>query len=184
MVCEGEVTEPQYLRGLERSIRNATIQIEIRSDRRDPLHLVQRAERMMREAERAARQERDEFRRYDEVWCVCDKDRHERLDEARRMARQNGIHLVVSNPCFELWLLLHFRDPPGQETGATILGMLRRHLPEYEKHLEFQHVADGVAKAIERAERLHAQAEEDGEEGRNPSTDVFRLARSILRTDP
>lgn len=35
---------------------------------------------------------------------------HPGLTDAIEQARQNGIWLAISNPCFELWLVLHFQD--------------------------------------------------------------------------
>lgn len=51
----------------------------------------------------------------DELWCVFDVEwptakRHPHLDQAMNLARDHGIRLAISNPCFELWLVLHFRD--------------------------------------------------------------------------
>lgn len=49
----------------------------------------------------------------DEFWCVFDVEwprNHPRLREAVQQARGNGINLAISNPCFELWLILHFES--------------------------------------------------------------------------
>lgn len=48
----------------------------------------------------------------DEIWVVIDVDRYqEHLPEVARLCVDANFHLAVSNPCFEYWLLLHFRDP-------------------------------------------------------------------------
>ena len=49
-------------------------------------------------------------RDFDEIWCVFDTDAHENLPHAIEEARQSGIAVAVSNPCFELWLVLHVRE--------------------------------------------------------------------------
>ena len=49
----------------------------------------------------------------DELWIVVDKDRWEEkmLSEvAQRCAQDDNLRLGLSNPCFELWLLLHLED--------------------------------------------------------------------------
>src|SRR5262249_49920866 len=45
----------------------------------------------------------------DEYWAVFDVDhhRHEELSTNAALAERHGYHLAGSNPCFELWLLLH-----------------------------------------------------------------------------
>lgn len=49
----------------------------------------------------------------DELWIVVDKDRwkDEMLSEvAQYCAADDNLHFCLSNPCFELWLLLHLED--------------------------------------------------------------------------
>lgn len=49
----------------------------------------------------------------DELWLVIDRDRwHERmLSQVARLCAQNPhMNFCMSNPCFELWLLLHIED--------------------------------------------------------------------------
>jgi hypothetical protein len=102
--CEGEASEPDYVNALKRlpTVRsNTSINIEVATERGVPLTLVRRA------VERASDDE------VDECWCVFDVEwplQHPNLDEALRLADEHGIRLAVSNPCFELWLILHFQD--------------------------------------------------------------------------
>lgn len=49
----------------------------------------------------------------DELWLVIDRDRwHERmLSQVAQLCSQNPhLNFCLSNPCFELWLLLHIED--------------------------------------------------------------------------
>lgn len=49
----------------------------------------------------------------DELWLVIDRDRwHERmLSQVAQLCAQNThLNFCMSNPCFELWLLLHLED--------------------------------------------------------------------------
>ena len=48
----------------------------------------------------------------DELWMVIDLDRwHNReLGSIAAQCKQKGYRLAVSNPCFELWLLLHIKS--------------------------------------------------------------------------
>ena len=48
-----------------------------------------------------------------EVWCVFDRDSHPSYQEAFEMASRNKrIRLCWSNPCIELWFLMHFLKLP------------------------------------------------------------------------
>lgn len=50
----------------------------------------------------------------DERWLVCDRDRQnfhdDSYDKIVAQCSSLGINLIVSNPAFQLWLLLHFTD--------------------------------------------------------------------------
>ncbi len=120
---------------------------------------------------------------YDAVWCVFDVDDHPQVADARQMARANGIELAISNPCFALWLLLHFRESPGMQPRDTMRRMLSRHVPGYDKRVEFTVYAEGYPQAVKRAEQMDKKAEEDGDSGRNPTTGVYRLTREIERKE-
>jgi hypothetical protein len=71
-----------------------------------PIHLVNRAIV-------AQRAERQEYRRgrgipYDEIWCVFDDDHRPEVREAITRAERWGVGVAFSNPCIELWFVLHF----------------------------------------------------------------------------
>lgn len=181
VVCEGERTEPDYIRGFQRHVRNATVEIEIPDERGDPKKLVEIAKQRGEQARRDAQRQRDEFLAFDELWCVFDRDEHTRFNDAVSMARGNGIELAVSNPCVELWLLLHFRDSPGARHRRDMQRLLREYLRGYDKGVEFDAVAPGIEEASTRARRLDDDAQSMGEAGRNPTTSFYRLTDSIAR---
>lgn len=127
-----------------------------------------------------AKSEKDENLRYEEVWCVFDVDEHPKVEEARRMALDNGLRLAMSNPCFELWLILHLRENPGARHRHDMQAMLKDLMPGVaDKYLDFSALSEGYDRAFQRAERLHRDARRDGEEHRNPYTEAFLLTDSI-----
>lgn len=183
VVCEGACTEPDYIHGYERHVRNATVKVELSEGQGDPLRIVQKAKRLKQQAARRARTQGDDFLDYDEVWCVFDRDEHARFDAAIALAQRSTIALAVSNPCVELWLLLHFRESPGARHRDDLRRMLRDDfLPGYDKHLDFERLVPGVAEADKRAERLARDAEALGDDPfKNPTTGFYLLTRSIAR---
>ena len=54
--------------------------------------------------------------------------------------------MAVSNPCFEVWLILHFADcAAGISSPKAAAEKLRRHLPDYSKGaLDFAVLAERV----------------------------------------
>ena len=173
------MTEPRYFRALRSEYRNSLVEIEIDDRGGIPKTLVERAAQRKREAEREAKSQRDEFLLYDEVWCVFDVDDHPKLADARQQARDNGIQLAVSNPCFEIWALLHFRDQTAHIQRKAVRSRLKKHLPAYEKELPFDQLKPHYEDAVQRAERLDDRCERDGCPGANPSTGVHRLSERI-----
>ncbi len=179
ILCEGEVTEPGYFRALIREFRNPLVDIEIDDHGGAPKTLVERAAERKRLSDRAARNQRDDFLRYDEIWCVFDVDEHANLPDARQQARAHGIELAVSNPCFELWALLHFQDQTAYLDRRNARSRLKRHLPEYDKDLPFSRLRAAYEEAVRRSQELDRRCEELGAPGDNPSTGVYRLAERI-----
>lgn len=179
IVCEGAVTEPEYFDGLRRDCRNPRVHIRLEPARGAPEALVRTAKRLKRAAEKEAKREADENVVFDAVWCVCDVDEHVGLDKAQAAAQGEGIRMAISNPCFELWLLLHFHDDPGPQHRRHLQQRLRQQLPDYDKRVRFDAYKPGYEEAVRRAERLDRRATDRGEPGGNPTTGVYLLTESI-----
>lgn len=97
IVCEGDVTERRYFTALRIHFKSL-IDLQFESGA-TPKTLVEWAARLKKEDPT-----------YDEVWCVFDIDEHPLVPEAKQQARDNQIDVAISNPNFELWLLLHFQE--------------------------------------------------------------------------
>ncbi len=128
-----------------------------------------------------AKRERDDNLRYDQVWCVFDRDEHPKFAEAIKFAEDHGLDLAVSNPCVELWLLLHFRDNPGAQHRDDIARMLRKYVPAYDKSVAFAVYGEGYRDAHRRGALLDQRCREDGEPFRNPSTGMYLLTEQVAR---
>lgn len=179
VVCEGAVTEPQYIEGFRIAQGANTVRVHVKAPGGDPKAVVETAIKLADAAAERARRERDDNLRYDEVWCVFDVDEHQRLDDAHGIADAGGVSLAVSNPCFELWLLLHFADQKAALSPKLAFQLLKKHLPAYTKHIRFAEVSAGYADATVRAEALDTHHARIGTEGGNPSTGVYRLTQRI-----
>jgi hypothetical protein len=179
LICEGAVTEPGYFNALRTELRNPLVEIEIEGRGEGPKSLVERAVLRKKESDRSARKEGKDSQVYDEIWCVFDVDEHAKLADARQQARDNGIELAVSNPCFELWALLHFQSQTAYLERQAARSRLKAHLPGYDKDLPFARLRTGYREAVQRATHLEGRCEERGCPGDNPSTGVHRLTERI-----
>jgi hypothetical protein len=181
VVCEGKKTEPLYFRQFQHHVHNPRVHVEPVGPAGVPLTVVQTAIDERRKAEDDAQRQRDENLRWDEVWAVFDMDDHPNVAEAKQLATANGIRLAVSNPCFELWALLHFVDQQAHIERGKLRPVLQPHLPGYEKVLVFAKLHPGYDEAVRRARELDDAAERAGRPGRNPTTSVHLLTE-IIRT--
>ncbi len=133
--------------------------------------------RLVREAaERAGLvRSRRRIEDYDQVWCVLDVDTHETLEEALREAGRLGIHMAVTNPCFELWLLWHFEEVSRHVTAKGLRERLAHH--RVTKHLPpgFPYTAyhDAVLRAHARGACQASRVPE------NPGSGVCELVTVI-----
>lgn len=179
VVCEGS-TEKEYVDSYVASLKNQlVVSVKAHGNSGVPITVVERARDLQRENAEDARRENDANVSFDSVWVMFDVDDHPRVGEAKQMALDNGIAFAVSNPCIELWLYLHFADPPGMQDRHKLLRMLKKHILDYDKHIRFAFFRDGIEPARKRAADLDHQAESDGEPGRNPTTGVWKLLNDI-----
>lgn len=130
----------------------------------------------------ARNERRGRGRAYDEIWCVFDIDAHVQVAEAIQKANANGIGLAISNPCIELWFILHFEDQTGflrrhdaQRKSFRLLGCGKNLSSEATDGL-----VDRYPEARERARSLDAKHAGDGSPPRsNPSSCVWALIESV-----
>lgn len=101
----------------------------------------------------------------DSLWIVCDCDHWvesnhiKNLTRVLQQCRQKGINVALSNPCFDLWLLLHFADFP-EETTLTcneIGDRVRAAAGGYDKTRIYNLPIDieKVSQAVKRASARH-----------------------------
>ena len=150
-----------------------------------PMTVVDSAVEKKRDEAREARRGRG--RASDEYWCVIDVDQHPKLVPAVEKAIANGISVAVSNPCVELWFVLHFQDQAA-EIDRKRAQAISKKLLKCKKVLDeraLQALADGFPEAKARAKALDAMHFGDGRPARpNPSSGVWRLVDRITGQAP
>lgn len=181
VLCEGKRTEPDYLGALklEPAVRDrAAVDIRIvDASGAVPLTLVKRA------AEARAGNPRDQGE-VDDVWCLFDVEwprNHPNLGEARELARKHGVRLAISNPCFELWLALHFTDHSAWLDNDDAEKLRRRYDGSRDKGLKGATYMGRRSDAVRRARSLAARHEGDGTPfpDDNPSSGMYRFIDAI-----
>jgi hypothetical protein len=131
----------------------------------------------------------------DERWLVVDADhfiKGTHLKEfvaALQRARQLGVKVALSRPCFEFWLLLHHWPAGSATEGLSDAGQvaeaLRGVLGEFNKtRLKREHFSLGkLAEAVRRARELD-RVVEGNEIPLANTTRVYLLVEAVLRGLP
>jgi hypothetical protein len=177
IVCEGHRTEPLYFNAMRRFLRLSATRIDIvpgSVSGSDPRSIVRYARQRKKWLKRRGR-------RFDQIWCVFDRDEHPKIEDAFRWAAESHFALAFSNPCFELWFLLHLTDVDSPLDAHEALRRLRRAMPQYRKTASVFHLLlPQQAQALARAGALRRRLIERGRpEHENPSTSVDQLV-SVL----
>ena len=186
LFCEGARTEPAYFDAIKRGCASTLIAVEIVGAAGVPMTI---AERAVEEANARGRRRRrrDSFEEDDEIWAVFDRDRHPRFNEAVAWCEQHGVSVARSDPCFELWLILHEQDYDRSCDHRDVQEDFARLHPEYDRvGSKTPNCADMVRRVEEAEKRAEAQLHLRKEQGApfgNPSTTVFRLTRAIRDAD-
>ena len=181
---EGKKTEPGYLSHWYRAHRDRVL-VVISCGLGAPMTVVDRAVEKKRYEAKEARRGRG--RASDEYWCVIDVDQHPNLGPAVEKAIANGISVAVSNPCVELWFILHFQDQAA-EIGRNRVQAISKELLKCDKTLDEQALLaldERFLEARAKAKALDAKHLGDGRPPRsNPSSGVWKLIDRITGQAP
>ncbi|MCI0464364.1 MAG: RloB family protein [Gemmataceae bacterium] len=123
----------------------------------------------------------------DTFWLVCDCDHWvepnhiQNLTHVLQQCRQKDIQVALSNPCFDLWLLLHFADYPAEDvlTCDEVADRLRAAAGGYDKTKVYNLPIDDkkVLAAVKRAADKHPSLEEIP---KRLQTAVHLIIRSLI----
>lgn len=173
IVCEGMETEPNYFRKFP--------QAEVKPF--DVKGTGMNTQSLVAEAQRLRDQGSEEGKRYNQVWCVFDKDSFTaHFANAITSARTRGFNVAYSIEAFELWYLLHFayHDVALSRTQyeEKLTKCLRRKYEKNDKTL-YETLLDKQEKAIRNAEKLLRSYTKSNPELNNPCTTVHLLVQTL-----
>ncbi len=140
----------------------------------DPVKVIEQAK------ERRKRQQ------FDTIWCVFNCDSREpRFKKAMELHQKYNrfIRLACSNPCFELWYLLHFEEQMAFiKDRESVIQKLDPHFHCNGMNRDnFPLLMDRLDTALTNADNLRrVNLEEWRNEFKNPSTHMDRLIRSLM----
>lgn len=178
---EGEKTERDYFHAMKRSFHSMVVDIEIIEGAGVPLTIARTAARA---AQLARSQDRSQsYAKRDEFWAVFDRDEHPNIQEAISCCRNANVGVAFSEPCFELWLILHFQDYDRSDDRYNVQKHLETLCSDYNrakhKTTDCNKLMELVVKAESRAEIQHHRRMKEGDPLRRPYTTVYELTRRI-----
>ncbi len=179
---EGLKTEIQYLSHWNRLYRGSVL-VTFDDFHGAPLPLVQHA------VDRRTADQRDERKGRGtapaETWCIFDTDEHPSIPEALDLAVRNDILVAVSNPCLELWFLLHFQDQMAWIPRRAAQTATDRLLSPGKSLTsgDLAQLQERYSAARARAQALTVMHEVNGSPpSENPASNGWRLIDSIARS--
>lgn len=174
LILEGRnKTEKLYFGNF--NTRNAPYILKlISAEDTDPLRMAKKADEIWKK--NGMQTEDDE-----KVYCLVDLDlsktKYEQVEKAKK--KYPNVQFVLSNPCFEIWLLYYFTEYPAVVSSSQkVKDELRRFVPNYTENTDViaeYRLQDHYAIAINRAEKRQSNQQIDLPFNRNPYTEVHEL---------
>ncbi len=125
----------------------------------------------------------------DKAYLIIDADydrlKHQQIIDALALAKKNSIIPILSNPCIEIWFMLHFDySTHVYETYEEVANSLKNHI-DYAKNrnffdILFPHTTEAIANG-KRLEKYHNQVNHDiYDYDCSPMTQVHCLVEMLM----
>jgi hypothetical protein len=123
---------------------------------------------------------------YSQIWCVIDVEvpAHRTLGDAwDKAASVNDLELIMTNPSFEDWFLLHFdKVVTPFQSNTDLQCKLKQFHPKYKKtRIGFDILFRRTESAIKYSKEVLKEQHDDAENLRdcNPSTHVHKIVEYL-----
>ena len=187
IVCEGRnKTETNYLNHFNKWDGNVRLTIKP-SEETDPAGMVKRAETLAKSLD-------INTKNGDRIICLMDLDvdnsKAALIEDLKR--KHTKVEIIISNPCFEIWFLLHFTDHPTRENSShNAKKQLERFIPHYtegmdvlQKSKEIQLNYDIAIKNADNLQKEHLRNNiQISSADANPYTDMGGLMKAIINVN-
>lgn len=139
---------------------------------------------------KGAKKEELDLKHSDALACFIDVDfksgREKELKEAIKLAKKKNVDLYLSNPCFEIWYLLHFRySTKSYCSNDEVIKELSAYIQDYSKSKDvFELIIGKLETAFKNAKKLEDYHFENGTLDaikKIPSTEVYKIVDKIIQ---
>lgn len=196
IVTEGGITEPMYFKSFSTRLKNIDIRVVPNSKKGSKTDYMNLLKKAIEQRDNADLSEDDG----DTVWIVADGDtnlqvpgsleaKNKMLASARKQAAKEHIHLLISNPCFEFWFLLHrqYTTKFLEDYAAVKQELEHVGITDYEKNRDvYTLLLPDMNRALINADRVlqhHLDTRVKAPFGLevNPFTEVGSLVRNLVQ---
>lgn len=184
--CEGKITEPHYINSFVQEFCRGEQKVipEIIKGAGVPYTLVEKCIDKKRELKTCGR--KDTIQRRSSVWAVFDVDEHPKLIDAVNLAKKHQINFSISNPCIEIWGMMHlsiYQRPLSRHEAQSVLAAA---MPPYHHDkspiIPWEICRDKIHDAMSNSQEAlnRIGMDKSGLYGANPSTTFYELLKFIL----
>jgi RloB-like protein len=178
IVCEGGKTEPNYLRALRDDLKIQPTLVDIvHSKDNSPMGIFTYAKEIYEKSKKQSDP-------YDTVYCVFDRDTHKKFEEALdKINKTKKFESITTNPCFEFWLLLHFKYTSAaykQKDKKSVGDQVEHDLKQFDIFANYKKgqkdiytlCKEKLSIAITNARQLRKEMESSVSQKNNPQIDA------------
>ena len=187
IAAEGRATENIYFEAMRQELCASNVQLVVlnrEDDNSSPANVHRQLKAFI-----------DEYNIQDDdqLWVVIDRDdwKEKMLAEVAQLCQQNdNLRFCMSNPCFELWLILHLEDVTQytdedkqslqENPRLTTHGTWTKYRYQEADYNPYQ-LLPHISTAIKRAELLDTNPKDRWPQG--VGTRVYLLAKSIMNKE-
>lgn len=199
IICEGKDTETIYFENFNSKYTKVDVRIADRNSKgknkgraTDPENLVKKAIEILNKDYDIDEKDGDR------VWCVFDVDinynnnnaiqsKIDEINKAKILSDKNNIRLGISNPCFELWYLLHFEYTTANlKDYNDVKQRLDKYIQNYDKNKNvYDEIKPFLKDAIARFKKLKQHHESLGKILPNAESDYLKITgENIVKSNP
>lgn len=179
--CEGRNTEPGYFSAIKHHYDHVEIHIE--KDTGHPQTLLSKAVAVIQGQSPFGKSVRFCKKRGDEVWAVFDYDNRPNVMECICRFKSHGIGVAFSDPCFEVWLILHRQDfdRPGDSHSVQcqLSDIDTKYNRRSKNHEDFGEFMALIEVAEGRAQERFARLQSEGSAWSPPCSSVGHLTKAL-----
>lgn len=182
IICEGSTTEPAYFNALKQKLRLYAIKVDVIGEEfSEPINIVEFAIAKKKKGVTTGIP-------YSKVWCIVDVEvpPHRTLGDAWEKASSiKDLELILTNPFFEYWFLLHFKKVTTPfKRDKDLHSMLKQVHPSYKKdRIGFNILYPLTETAIRNSKEVLEENQCNNDlRNFNPSTHVHKLVEHLQKT--